>query len=1173
MKKEEIFLDFLAKYFHALDQSVVYHTQSAATDAHGKPIKNFFALDRTPLSKKDLLDHIRGKKQFGISPLFPYLKIDPQQKTRVAYQCFWCCIDYDDKEASEEDREKNILDFYEHVRVNWPTIFPYIERSKSKGYHVWFFFADFFINKDGKKIAKKGLDAETCRLFAEQLIRNTGLKNTEVFPKQIWKSNKTPKPGETGVNYFGNCLNLPLCGLYLPKGGTAFCKPIRKKDGSLSFSSVCDLSEYIQTFKYTSTKIVKEIVENIQRESLPSHIDVGIKKSCEIGSYEATNILAARERCYLLQQMSTEKPDPHYKLSYQNWFAVCSNLTAFKNWEEIVNDLFVNNDNFPKSIEETKEKVVALLQSGRCFRVRCEKSGCPRAGKPHLCPTQSIGKALSGYEFEKCPYSLDDPNIDWIQLKEIFYEKIGCCETLKQTWEKGLRLGKDNQGKITSFQMDFQKDSFDTKRNNTLLMLADLLSEGMDEELIYQMIPYFKYGLHKQGSPELFWSLLQRAKKAAEAANIQKLLSLRRICKSQEKVSAHMRYVPGIGGLNGVFVSTFKEDKENPDAPPVEELIQITDFVIKRKGVVVDPQLQTSNDLIDYYPKMTEGVPIKDLLIDINCRLDLNLLLKELNKTEPDCPATCLAASHKPSLNIMRINMAAETTKGKLPKYIKVSDAAPYPELETHFFGNSYLHNGIFHHLAPDTKILSIEGKKCWISYLHDKNDSTQKLSNLPCPSFKYLQNERKLREIRDNYLKWLPFSWGGDNRYNSYLAAFWMIATLFKREIQTMLEMFPFLYIGGNISVGKNYQARLFALFLGILKWEIINVNSSTEAGLIRRLAPHKVLWIDEFKPGYYAEKIQEMLKAAFDNSSYVKADVTNQSRTISHVMNSALFFTSQSRPSIEAFESRSILTHLDSKWRTLEENVRLSEQAHFSLLEDPRLGGHNISELASWILKRKQTEKYMAENLVERIRHEAKFFYAGKENLFSNRNERAAKKAAILTECGKLLFPEGDFPNEVFGFEDYKKGKFTGIMKAIAKTMDETKQITCGPLSAFFDALMVAVANAKETLKFVFVVQEGKDDQQEEMIYFCFSTAWSIFIDTKKKLQETDTSGKQMHYQLMEALEGFLGKKKAPKALQNVGINQIVFKYKKDKASFFEEIKGAALTVQGRNLVKYEE
>ena len=80
----------------------------------------------------------------------------------------------------------------------------YIERSKSKGYHVWVFFE------------KGGVLARKARLVAHKILTDMGKPATEVFPKQDALAD--------GVSY-GNFIHTPLFGAHVHRGRTVFVDP------------------------------------------------------------------------------------------------------------------------------------------------------------------------------------------------------------------------------------------------------------------------------------------------------------------------------------------------------------------------------------------------------------------------------------------------------------------------------------------------------------------------------------------------------------------------------------------------------------------------------------------------------------------------------------------------------------------------------------------------------------------------------------------------------------------------------------------------------------------------------------------------------------------------------------------------------------------------------------
>jgi hypothetical protein len=79
-----------------------------------------------------------------------------------------------------------------------------VERSKSKGHHVWLFFV------------KGGVPAAKARLVARHVLDEIGLGRTEVFPKQ----DRLESPAS-----YGNFIFAPLCGALVREGRTVFLRP------------------------------------------------------------------------------------------------------------------------------------------------------------------------------------------------------------------------------------------------------------------------------------------------------------------------------------------------------------------------------------------------------------------------------------------------------------------------------------------------------------------------------------------------------------------------------------------------------------------------------------------------------------------------------------------------------------------------------------------------------------------------------------------------------------------------------------------------------------------------------------------------------------------------------------------------------------------------------------
>jgi len=136
----------------------VYAIQSKQDDRFiFKPVRSF-------ITNKVLRLHLLGEITVGIYPGFNESK--------------WVCIDIDSKE------KQNVLNIIDHFKKF--DVFPCLEDSGNKGYHLWVFFKDPISNKMARDIGKEFADSN------------------EVFPKQDYISR----------DKLGNLIKLPL-GIHL----------------------------------------------------------------------------------------------------------------------------------------------------------------------------------------------------------------------------------------------------------------------------------------------------------------------------------------------------------------------------------------------------------------------------------------------------------------------------------------------------------------------------------------------------------------------------------------------------------------------------------------------------------------------------------------------------------------------------------------------------------------------------------------------------------------------------------------------------------------------------------------------------------------------------------------------------------------------------------------------
>jgi len=138
---------------------------------------------KEPVTEKVIANHLRGKQSYGV-----YLLVNDRTKAIAA--------DFDTHELQIP------IQFIKTAKeYNLPA---YIERSKSKGYHVWIFFED------------AGVLAAKARLIVNHILTQIGQPDTEVFPKRDFLDDKV---------LYGNFINAPLFGSSVKDGRTVFVDP------------------------------------------------------------------------------------------------------------------------------------------------------------------------------------------------------------------------------------------------------------------------------------------------------------------------------------------------------------------------------------------------------------------------------------------------------------------------------------------------------------------------------------------------------------------------------------------------------------------------------------------------------------------------------------------------------------------------------------------------------------------------------------------------------------------------------------------------------------------------------------------------------------------------------------------------------------------------------------
>lgn len=202
------------------------------------PESGKYRQEKSETTDTTIYNHLKGIQPYGFYPLNGKI-------TSVGI------ADFD-----EQDPEKPLA-FHSFAR-DWgfPT---YIERSKSKGHHVWMFFNE------------SGVAAQKVRRVMRWFLDEIGEPWTEIFPKQDVIHL---------VTNFGNFINAPLFGKLVFEGKTVFLNPEDMK----SYTNQWEVLENIERIQekqldeFIKTEIGDELEENdpLKNKATPETLSVRV---------------------------------------------------------------------------------------------------------------------------------------------------------------------------------------------------------------------------------------------------------------------------------------------------------------------------------------------------------------------------------------------------------------------------------------------------------------------------------------------------------------------------------------------------------------------------------------------------------------------------------------------------------------------------------------------------------------------------------------------------------------------------------------------------------------------------------------------------------------------------------------------------------------------------------
>jgi len=215
--------------FHGLKNA--YGTYSTQSGKHWQ-IKG-------EVTEKVIENHLTGKQPYGFYPL-------TGDKTTVGI------ADFDNLDPRPP------IEFIK--RAEHYGLSAYLEKSKSKGYHVWLFFPE------------DGVNARKVRIVMKFIQNEINSPNTEVFPKQ---------DSITNNGAYGNFINAPIFCKHAPNGKTIFVHP------NFKLRPYGDQWEFLKSIKRNSEDNLDSII-NENELNIPK-IDVDINQEISLAESSKKN--------------------------------------------------------------------------------------------------------------------------------------------------------------------------------------------------------------------------------------------------------------------------------------------------------------------------------------------------------------------------------------------------------------------------------------------------------------------------------------------------------------------------------------------------------------------------------------------------------------------------------------------------------------------------------------------------------------------------------------------------------------------------------------------------------------------------------------------------------------------------------------------------------------------
>ena len=339
-----------------------------------------------PVTDAVIKAHLQGKRRIGRYPLSPDI-LDGSGT-------WWIAADIDDDDIGLTIQFCEPL---EHLNVPC-----YIERSKSKGFHVWVFFSEPIEAKWARGLMKYAIDL---------LERDTNYRIKEVFPKQ---NSIKQKDGSYG---FGNYIYLPLFGESVKEERTVFL------DSTNGYKPLPDQWAFLQSIEKISPQRLGEVMDT-------NLIDFVVDHQPELSEPEARKIFDPNEAAEYYLKRALAQADVGNRNDTGFWLA-CQLRDLGLSETESASYLRKYAGSVPRGDDEYAEKeALATLKSAFTYSKRDPAVPGMRKRNGKL-PSDDVLKELNDLHMTDTGnaegFALlfgDDFRYDWSRKRWLFWDGV-----------------------------------------------------------------------------------------------------------------------------------------------------------------------------------------------------------------------------------------------------------------------------------------------------------------------------------------------------------------------------------------------------------------------------------------------------------------------------------------------------------------------------------------------------------------------------------------------------------------------------------------------------------------------------------------------------------------------------------------------------------------------------